>query len=75
MTNQLRKEYNLFKNYAEGELVGCPFCGSSEVSVELKYRVGGAWESSYSARCGQCEARGPEKDNPYDSETEWNKRV
>ena len=74
MADELKREYNLFSSYAVGEMIGCPFCKSDDITVELKYRIGGAWMASYSARCGNCEARGPEKDNPYDAEEGWNER-
>jgi Lar family restriction alleviation protein len=53
---------------ADTELLQCPFCGSSELTICL-CEYGG-----HSAVCGNCEAEGPRVRSQEDATAAWNKR-
>jgi Lar family restriction alleviation protein len=53
---------------ADTELLRCPFCGSSEVTICL-CEYGG-----HSAVCGNCEAEGPRVRSQEEATAAWNKR-
>lgn len=50
-------------------LEACPFCGSSEITVDL-YEYGG-----YTAYCEKCEVEGPRGYSPSEAAIAWNSRA